>query len=63
MTDYRVYIVGADGHFCDVVPLVCTDDEQAIRLAQELAIDQAVELWQLDRKVAVIPAQNKTNMQ
>ena len=63
MTDYRVYIVGAEGHFCDVVPLVCEDDEQAIRLAQELATDQAVELWQLDRKVAVIPAQNKTTMQ
>jgi len=62
MTDYRVYIVGAEGHFCDVVPLVCADDEQAIRLAQELATDQAVELWQLDRKVAVIPAQNKTTM-
>jgi hypothetical protein len=63
MTDYRVYIVGAEGQFCDVVPLVCSDDEEAIRLAQELATDQAVELWQLDRKVAVIPAQNKTTME
>jgi hypothetical protein len=64
MTDYRVYIVGAgEGHFCDVVPLVCADDEEAIRLAQTLAIDRDVELWQLDRKVASIPAQNKATMQ
>lgn len=60
MADYRVYIVAAEGHFADVVPLVCGDDEKAIRLAQELAKDRDVELWQLDRKVAVIPAQNKT---
>jgi len=63
MTDYRVYIVAAEGHFCDVVPLVSGDDEEAIRLAGELAVDRDVELWQLDRKVAVIPAQNKTTIQ
>jgi hypothetical protein len=63
MTDYRVYIVAAGGHFCDVVPLVSGDDEEAIRLARELAVDRDVELWQLDRKVAVIPAQNKTTIQ
>ena len=48
MTDYRVYIVGAEGHFCDVVPLACGEDEEAIRLARELAIDRDVELWQLE---------------
>jgi hypothetical protein len=63
MTDYRVYIVGAEGHFCDVVPLVCGEDEEAIRLARELAVDRDAELWQLDRKVAVIDAQNKTTLQ
>jgi hypothetical protein len=63
MTDYRVYIVAAEGHFCDVVPLVSGDDEEAIRLARELAVDRDVELWQLDRRVAVIPAQNKTTIQ
>jgi hypothetical protein len=62
MTDYRVYIVDAEGHFSDVVPLVCGDDQEAIRLTQALALDRDVELWQLDRKVAVIPAQNKKNM-
>ena len=59
MADYRVYLVGADGNFCDVVPLVCGDDAEAIEHAQRLAVDRDVELWQLDRKVALIPDQNK----
>ena len=39
-------IVAAEGHFCDVVPLVSGDEEEAIRLAGELAVDRDVELWQ-----------------
>ena len=60
MTDYRVYLVGTDGHFYDVLPLVCADDQEAIEQAGELAIGRDVELWELDRKVAEIPDRNKT---
>lgn len=62
MSDYRVYLVGTDGNFCDVVPLVCADDEEAIEQARELAIGHDVELWQLDRKVATFADRNKTTL-
>ena len=60
MTEYRVYLVDTDGHFYDAVHLICADDAEAIEQAKGLAIDHSVELWQLDRKVAVFPDQNKT---
>ena len=56
MADYRIYVVGDDGHFYDVVPLDCEDDAKAIEQARRLADARPIELWQLDRKVAVIPA-------
>jgi hypothetical protein len=57
MADYRVYLIGEDGHFYDCVRLVCRDDAQAIARVERLASGRPVELWQLDRKVAVIPAE------
>jgi len=62
MADYRVYLVGNDGNFCDVVPLVCADDAEAIEHAQRLAVGHDVELWQLDRKVAVFEDKDKNTM-
>ena len=60
MADYRVYLLDTDGSFYSVVPLVCTDDGEANEHAQWLALDRDVELWQLDRKVAVIQDQNRS---
>lgn len=60
MAEYRVYIVDRDGHFFDAVHLICADDAEAIEQARELAIGRGVELWRLDRKVAVFPDLNKT---
>ena len=37
MADYRVYLVGEDGHFYDVVPLVCADDTEAMEQSNRLA--------------------------
>ena len=61
MADYRAYLVDEDGHFCEAIPLVCAEDAEAIEKARPLALNQDVELWQLDRKVAVFLAadQNK----
>ena len=56
MADYRIYLVDDDGHFYDVVPLDCEDDAKAVEQAKRLADARPIELWQLDRKVAVIPA-------
>ena len=60
MAEYRAYLVGEDDSFYDAVQLNCADDAEAIDQAKSLAIGHGVELWQLDRKVAVIPDQNKT---
>jgi len=56
MADYRAYLVDEDGHFSEAVPLICADDAEAIEKARPLAVNKDVELWQLDRKVAVFPS-------
>jgi hypothetical protein len=60
MTEYRVYLVDPDDHFYDTIHLICADDAEATEQAKGLAIGHGVELWQLDRQVAVFPDQNKT---
>ena len=52
MAEYRVYIVGSDGHFRRSVHLDCVDDDAAMEQAKRLAENDAVELWQRDRKIA-----------
>jgi hypothetical protein len=61
MAQYRAYLIGDDGHFHDVVPLVCDDDAEAIVMAERLAIDHDVELWQLDRKITAFSRKPKTS--
>jgi hypothetical protein len=56
MTDYRAYIVGTDGHFKTSEVIVADDDQQALRIAEKLVDGHDVELWHLDRKIAVLPA-------
>ena len=60
MAEYRVYLVGMDDHFYDAITLICANDAEAIEQARRLAVGHGVELWQLDRKVAVFPDENKT---
>jgi hypothetical protein len=60
MPDYRAYLMGTDGHIFRSVAMIYADDAEAIEHAQQLAVGHDVELWQLDRKVAVFPDQNKT---
>jgi hypothetical protein len=60
MAEYRVYLVGTDDHFYDAIPMICANDAEAIEHARQLAVGHGVELWELDRKVAVFPDQNKT---
>jgi hypothetical protein len=54
MADYRVYIIGADGHFRSAIPLVCENDDDAIERAKQLVDGHDLELWQLGRKVVGI---------
>jgi hypothetical protein len=52
MSEYRVYVIGSDGHFIRAIQLDCADDKAAIESAKQLVNGHDVELWQLDRKVA-----------
>jgi hypothetical protein len=54
MAQYRVYIIGRDGHFQNFVPLDCADDSEARKQAKQLVNVNGydVELWQYDRKIA-----------
>jgi len=54
MADYRVYIIGDDGHFREAFPLVCENDDIAIEQAKQLVNGHDLELWQLGRKVVSI---------
>jgi hypothetical protein len=38
MPEYRIYIVGSDGHFYDSVPLECDDDTDAAEKAKQLVM-------------------------
>ncbi len=61
MPEYRVYVVGSDGHFFNAVPLECADDDEAMERAEQLVDGHDVELWQRDRKIATF--KHKPNIQ
>lgn len=54
MSDYRAYIVGPDGHFKSFVVVTAHDDATAIQAAQKFVDGCDVEVWHLDRKLAVL---------
>ena len=54
MVEYRAYLIGVDGHFYRSVPLNCADDAEAVERAKRLLNGHDIELWQLDRKVAML---------
>ena len=52
MPEYRVYVVGTDGHFFHSHALDCPDDDAAMEEAKQLVDGFDVELWQRARKIA-----------
>ena len=52
MPEYRVYVIGDDGHFMKSEPLDCADDSIAIESAKQLIDGHDIELWQRDRRIA-----------
>ena len=56
--EYRVYIIGEDGHIRQRVDLVCSDDELARTEAAQLVDGHDVELWQGTRRIARFPAKS-----
>ena len=55
MEDCRAYVIGPDGHVRDRVDFWCRD-EAAKERAKQLVADYDIELWHLDRKIAVFYA-------
>ena len=51
MVDYRVYVIGSDGHFVRAIQLDCPDDNAAIESAKQLIDGHDIELWQRDRRI------------
>jgi len=52
MREYQAYVIGEDGHIQQRIDLVCVDDDAAKERAETLVDDLAIELWELDRKIA-----------
>ena len=59
MVEYRAFVIGHDGHFIDVEPMVCADDAEAIEKVQRLVDRFAVELWSGERFVIRLEAKTK----
>lgn len=58
MPDYRAYVVDADGHIKTFVVVTAIDDQSAIEATKLLVDGHDIELWHLDRKVALLPHKN-----
>lgn len=59
MPDYRVYLMGRDGHIIERIDLVCVDEGSARDKAEKLALRYEVELWELARRIEVYPRQSE----
>lgn len=61
MPDYRIYVVGDDGHFFSSLPLRdCPNDETALQAAKQIIDGRDVEVWHLARKIAVLDGRTKS---
>lgn len=51
MAEYRVYVLGTDGHFIRSIEFLCPDDDRAKQCAKKLVVGQDIELWQGERRI------------
>jgi hypothetical protein len=52
LADYRICVVGVDGHYTEEIFLECPDDNSAKESASQWVDGRDVELWQHARLVA-----------
>ena len=52
--DYRIYFLDEQNHFRAAEAIECVSDKEAIKLVQKTAKEQRVELWQGNRRVALV---------
>jgi hypothetical protein len=53
MAHYRAYLLDQHRHVISVANLQCADEQEARERAEQLVDVNDVELWQLDRRIAV----------
>jgi hypothetical protein len=56
MAHHRAYLLDHDRHVISVANLQCADEQEARERAQQLVDVNDIELWQLDRRIAVFEA-------
>lgn len=53
MLHYRAYLLDKHSHVISAANLYCADEQAARERAEQLADVNDVELWQLDRRIAI----------
>ena len=56
MAHYRAYLLDHNRHVISVANLQCADEQEARERAEQLVDANDIELWQLDRRIAVFKA-------
>jgi hypothetical protein len=54
VNEYKIYLMGPDGHVRKALPITCGDDSEAIDQARLFANKNSIEVWQAARKVATL---------
>ena len=54
MPDYRLCFLNKDNRVMTHIERACDDDLSALAKARALAADYAIEIWQAERRVAVV---------
>jgi hypothetical protein len=55
MQEYRAFVIGPDGHVMLRHDFSARDDEAAKQFAQRYVDGHDIEVWQLERRIAVLP--------
>jgi len=58
MVEYRIYEIGDGDHIVKATALACRDDHEALAMARELAAGRVVEVWNGERFVARVGAED-----
>jgi predicted RNA-binding Zn-ribbon protein involved in translation (DUF1610 family) len=60
MRPYRAFVVNEDGHFQKAVVLNCANDAAAVLEAKKLVDGEYIELWEMERRVAILKNSNNS---
>ena len=63
MAHYRAYLLDQHRRVISVAKLQCADEQEARERAEQLVDVNDVELWQLDRRIAVFEAPTSRSSQ